>query len=248
MKDYTPYRPEQIHEKCILVTGGTKGIGRATALMLASFRARVFIFARHRQELEDTLVPARAQGLDIDGITADATQREDVERVFRLLQQRWGRLDALVNCAAIGAEDIDTMSYDDWQHVLQTNLSGYLHTTQEALKRMKAGAQIVHIGSMSAEVRESGSSVYVATKAGVDGFAAALRKEVSERGIRVTVIEPGATATNMQSDDAEYLKGEVAAMRMLDADDVAASVVYALSQPRRSNVIRIQLRPLLQII
>jgi len=248
MKNYEAYRPEQLAAKRILVTGGTSGIGRATALMLASFGARVFVFGLDRQELEDTLTPARAHGLQIDGITADVTHPEDVRRVFQRIDEHWGKLDVLINCAAIGGWDIATTPYEQWQRMVQINLSGYLHTTQEALTRMEDGAHIVMIASMSAEVREKGSSVYVATKAGVEGFGGALRKEVSSRGIRVTVIEPGATATPMQTDDIDVLEAERNAMQMLDPDDVAASIVYALAQPKRSHVMLVQVKPLAQEI
>lgn len=248
MSGFRPYPAESISGKRVLVTGGTSGIGRATALMLAGSGAHVFVFGLHRHELDATLEEAKANGLPLDGTLADVTNKEEVLAVFRQVADKWGRLDVLVNCAAVGVWAIADTPFEEWQRALQVNIAGYLHTTQEALRLMEGGGHLVQVGSMSAEVRETGSSIYVATKAAIEGFGGALRKEASARGIRVTVIEPGATATPMQSTDTEWLKGEVDAMRMMDPGDVAASIRYALTQPRRVNVALVQLHPVNQVI
>ena len=106
----------------------------------------------------------------------------------------------VVNNAALAYQSIMEGDYNDWQYIVQTNLLGYMACAHEAIERMKmnGGGHIVNIGSMSAHVREKNSSVYVATKSGVQGFSEALRKEVNELGIKVTLIEPGAVGTDMQ--------------------------------------------------
>ena len=250
MENYSDYHPQQLSGKRVLVTGGTKGIGRATAIMLASVGAKVLLFGRNQKELDDTLESVSGKGFDIKGFTADVGKKEGIETVFKTVDNILGGIDILVNNAALAFQDVMDGGYDDWDYVVRTNLVGYFACAHEAIKRMKEQetGHIVLIGSMSAEVREKGSSIYVATKSGIEGFAAALRKEVNEFGIKITLIEPGATATNMQGDDSEALTQQTEKLEMLTADDVAASVVYALSQPKRSDVVMLQIRPHLQII
>lgn len=175
-----------LQNKTILITGGTTGIGRATAIYLASFGPKMLIFGRGEKELNDALKDIKAAGGNVIGLTADASKKEDVERVFSKVDSELGDLDILINNAALGAEAIAEMSYDDQEYIVKTNLLGYMTIAHEALKRMKnkQAGQILIVGSMSADVREKGSSVYVATKAGIQGFTEALRKEVNESGIR----------------------------------------------------------------
>jgi NADP-dependent 3-hydroxy acid dehydrogenase YdfG len=123
--------------------------------------------------------------------------------------------------------------------------------SHEAAERMKASGwgHIVNIGSMSADVREEDSSVYVATKAGIQGFSEALRKEVNPLGIKVTLIEPGAVGTDMQSQySPEEQREKIEKMEMLRAEDIAACVLYTITQPKRCDVVALQIRPHLQSI
>jgi NADP-dependent 3-hydroxy acid dehydrogenase YdfG len=113
--------------------------------------------------------------------------------------------------------------------------------------RARGEGHIVLVGSMSADVREVGSSIYVATKAGIQGFAESLRKEVNEQGIRVSLIEPGATGSDMQPDPQTHDQ-QARDEQLLRAEDVAAAVTFCLAQPSRSDVVRLDLRPHLQLI
>lgn len=251
MENYDDYQPQQLEGKKVLITGGTTGIGRATAIMLASLGAKVFIFGRHQQELDDTLDSVAQYGFkdNLKGMTADVSDNAQVQEVFAAFDREFGQLDILVNNAALAAKSVTDTTYEDWQYVVNTNLVGYFSCTHEAVNRMKhKGGHIVHIGSMSAEVREKGSSVYVATKSGIEGFSAALRKEVNELGIKVTLIEPGAVATDMQGSDSEALTEKTEKLEMLRSTDIAAGVAYALSQPKRCDVVLLQIRPHLQTI
>ena len=101
---------------------------------------------------------------------------------------------------------------------------------------------------MSANVREEASSVYVATKSGIQGFSESLRKQVNPFGIKVTVIEPGAVDTDMQAEDTETKKENVDKGEMMTATDIAAAVLYAISQPQRCDVVELKIRPHLQLI
>ena len=246
------YLQENLKDKTVLISGGTTGIGRATALMLSSIGAKVRIFGRHQAELEDTLrlIKSDTPDADCDGMLADVSKKEDVKKVFESFDAQFGRLDILINNAALAYQSIQEGSYEDWQYVIQTNLTGYLALSHEALTRMKPqkSGHIVNVGSMSADVREKNSSVYVATKSAIQGFTEALRKEVNPLGIKVTLIEPGAVGTDMQDPSPQEQAQLIEALEMLKAEDISMAIVYALSQPKRTDVVNIKIKPLLQNI
>jgi NADP-dependent 3-hydroxy acid dehydrogenase YdfG len=246
------YEPLDIAGKCILVTGGTTGIGRATALLLAARGARVMIYGRHEQELNDALSDIKEVG-EAFGITADQARVEDVQRVFEALDANLGGLDILINNAAVAARSVTDQPYDDYSYVVQANLVGYMACAREAIDRMRerGGGHIVNVGSMSADVREEGSDVYVATKAAIQAWSEALRKQVNKDNIRVTLIEPGSVGTNLSSDKPgidkaqrrQEEKGE-----MLKAEDIAECIHFCITQPPRCDVVLVQIRPHKQMI
>lgn len=243
------YQLEPVADKSILITGGTTGIGRATALLLASQGARVMIFGRHQNDLDEAMKGIRAAGGEVLGLTADVSDPEDIQRVFRQFDKQMDKLDILVNNAALGYGSVMEGGYPEWEYILKTNLLGYMAMSHEAVERMKANGwgHIVNIGSMSADEREKDSSVYVATKSGIQGFSEALRKEVNPLGIKVTLIEPGAVGTDMQSEySPEEQRERIKQMKMLRAEDIAACVLYTITQPKRCDVVSLQIRPHLQ--
>lgn len=244
------YQPQGITDQAILVTGGTTGIGRATAMLLAAQGARVMIFGRHQQQLDDALNDMHEVGQNVLGLTADTTNPQDLQRVFQQADQQLGQLDVLVNCAALPYNSIQDGDYTDWLYLVQANLLGYMACARYAIDRMKPRQKghIVNVGSMSAEVREKGSSVYVATKAGIEGFSASLRKEVNPLGIKVTCVEPGGVGTDMQSATVEEQRQAEAEFKALKAEDVAATILYTLTQPPRVDVCLVQVKPFQQNI
>jgi NADP-dependent 3-hydroxy acid dehydrogenase YdfG len=245
------YQLEPVTDKSILITGGTTGIGRATAILLAAQGARVMIFGRHEQELNDAMNDIREAGGEVLGLTSDVSDPEDVQRVFKEFDKQMDKLDILINNAALGYGSVMEGGYPEWEYILKTNLLGYMAMAHEAVERMKANGwgHIVNIGSMSADVREKDSSVYVATKAGIQGFSEALRKEVNPLGIKVTLIEPGAVGTDMQDQySPEEQRERIEQMKMLRSEDIAACVLYTITQPKRCDVVTLQIRPHLQSI
>jgi len=245
------YQLEPVNDKSILITGGTTGIGRAIAILLAAQGARVMIFGRHEQELNDAMDDIRKAGGEVLGLTADVSDPEDIQRVFEEFDKQMDKLDILINNAALGYGSVMEGAYPEWEYILKTNLLGYMAMAHEAVERMKANGwgHIVNIGSMSADVREKDSSVYVATKAAIQGFSEALRKEVNPLGIKVTLIEPGAVGTDMQSQySPEEQRERIEQMKMLRAEDIAACVLYTITQPKRCDVVALQIRPHLQSI
>ena len=240
MSDFT-----QLSEKRVLITGGTTGIGRATALLLASRGAHVLIFGRHEKELNDAMRDLRGVSSKVQGMTADASRIEDVRRVFKTMDDQLGGIDVLINNAALGAEGLASMKQEDWEYVVRSNLIGYMSCAHEAIDRMKSRKRghIIHVGSMSADVREKDSSVYVATKSAVQGFTEALRKEVNAMGIKVSLIEPGSVGTDMQEESPQEQRQKQARGEMLTAEDIARCVEYCLVQPARCDVVVVQIRP-----
>lgn len=248
------FEPGTLAGKAVVITGGTTGIGRSTAQRLAADGANVLIFGRHEEELNDALqdIKASANGAQVVGLVADTTKPEDIDRVFQTADEQLGGVDVLINNAAEAAQSILDSDYPEWQKVIQTNLLGYMATCRKAVDRMKTkrDGQIVNIGSLSAKVREKGSTVYVATKSAIEGFSEALRKEVNEMGIRVTLIEPGLVGTDMTVEKAppQEQPQKEAEGQMLKAEDIAECVRYALIQPKRCDIVMVQIRPHMQAI
>jgi NADP-dependent 3-hydroxy acid dehydrogenase YdfG len=231
--------------KRVLVTGGTTGIGRAVGALLASYGARILTFGRNQKPLDEALDYIRAAGGEANGLVGDLTVRDDVRRIFAKADDVFGGLDVLINNAALPADGIMQMDDAEWRYAVEANFVGQLACVREAAERMIAAGQghIVFIGSMSAEVREKGSSVYVATKAGIEGFAASLRKELNEKGIRVSLIEPGSVSSDMASPSADRQREMIKNGLMLRAEDIAVCVHFILTQPPRTDVILMQVRP-----
>lgn len=248
MKNITHYLPGTVKDKAVLISGGTTGIGRATAIMLAEMGARVLVFGRHQKELDDAMESLEATGAEVYGLTADVSEKLGVEAVFRAVDEKLGSLDILINNAGLAFNGVMEGSFDDWQYIVNTNITGYLACAHEAAKRMQrhGGGHIVQIGSMSAEENTKDSSVYVATKAANRGFSASLRKELNPLGIKVSLIEPGKTASDMQGHDTEQQKQDIRDLKMLEAQDIGAAVLFCLLQPRQSDVVSMQVRPHLQ--
>jgi NADP-dependent 3-hydroxy acid dehydrogenase YdfG len=235
-----------------LVTGGTTGIGRATVLLLTQLGAKVLYFGRHEKEINEVKEELTKMTLhqNAKGIIADVSKKEDIAYIFKEADDFLGQLHILVNNASLGYQGIMAGKYDDWQYILQVNMLGYMACAHEAVNRMKdrSGGHIINIGSMSADKREEGSSVYVATKAGIQGFSESLRKEVNPLGIKVTLIEPGAVSTDMQPGTEDDKREKEKNMKMLKPEDIAQCVLYVLTQPKRCDVVEVKIRPHLQLI
>jgi short-subunit dehydrogenase len=252
MKDLNKYWTERLFEKRILITGGSTGIGREITLLLASLGARCLICGRNPQQINETIntIELADSTGSCDGIVADLSKQEEIESVFEMVDERLGGLDILINNAALGYGSVTEGSYPDWDYIVKTNLTAYLACSHHAATRMEAAGKghILNIGSMSADVREVGSSVYVATKAGIQGFSEALRKELNPKNIKVTLIEPGAVDTDMQPGTASEKQEQIDNLEMLPAEDIAMAVAFCLAQHDRCDIIGMQIRPHLQII
>ncbi|WP_426485238.1 SDR family oxidoreductase [Flavobacterium sp. 2] len=252
MDNLSNYFGQNINQKRIVVTGGTTGIGKAIAKLLVSLGGRVFVFGRDENDLNGALEVIKAKSFsgEILGISADITQKDDIDLIWNKVDNAFGGIDILVNNAALPARGIIEGNYEDWKYILETNVLGYIAFAKEAVNRMKVqkSGHIINIGSMSAEVKEKTGVIYVSTKTAIRGFSTALRKEINPLGIKVSHIEPGAVTSDMQEDSKEVQKEKIVSMEMLEAEDIAMSVLFCLSQPKRCDVVSMQIRPHLQII
>lgn len=229
-------RPDLKGRKAI-ITGGTTGIGRAIAVLLASYGVKVFVCGRTADHLEDAIDRIREVG-EGDGMVVDLSASEGIDRFFEQADNFLDGLDLAVINAAIPAEALADTSEDDTRYQLETDLVSYVITAQECAKRMTAGSDMVLIGSMSAVSRKGGNSIYVAAKSGVQGFAVSLRQELAERDIKVGLIEPGFTGADFQYPDfpPEKQRQLIHQHKMLRAEDIAVATHFMLTQPRRAAV------------
>jgi len=252
MKDLNSYWKESLENKRVIITGGTTGIGREITLLLSFLGAKCLICGRHQEQIDETLAAVNEGGHSgtCEGLVADLTKAEDIQRLFDTADQRLGGVDILINNAALGYGSVSEGSYEDWDYLIRTNLTAYLACSHHATKRMETVGKghIVNIGSMSADVREEGSSVYVATKSGIQGFSEALRKELNPKNIKVSLIEPGAVDTDMQAGNTKEKEAQIQKYEMLPAEDIAMAVGFCLAQHERCDIVTLQIRPHLQLI
>ena len=234
-----------LNGKRAIVTGGTTGIGRAIAVLLASEGAIVDICGRTEQHLNDAL-EAIGQVGTAQGSAIDLADQDNVERYFADATARLGGLDIVVINAAIPAGGLSEMSARDLRYAIATDFTAYLMSAHEAVEAMGKGGDIVLIGSMSAHILGPSSTVYAGMKAGIAAFAEALRKELGSHDIKVSLIEPGFTQADFHYPDidAEQQKQMVKAEKMLRSEDIAVAAHYALTQPRRAVVQQITVAPL----
>lgn len=233
--------------KRILLTGGTTGIGRATLALLANDDARILTFGRDRDALDDALSSVASEA-DVAGLTADAATRDGIDSVFAAVDEKLGGIDILVACAALGAQPIHQMADEDWRYVVETNLVGYLACAKAAIARMErqGGGHLLFVGSISTEIKAEGESVYAATKAGIQAFAETLRKEVADKNIRVSVIQPGSVDTDMQECSAEEKEAAVARQEMLHAEEIAEAIRFVLTRGPASDIVNLRIEPRVQ--
>ncbi|WP_211373446.1 SDR family oxidoreductase [Agromyces allii] len=237
--------------KVVLVTGASSGIGRETALALSRVGARVAIGARRTDRLA-ALVDA-APG-DILPLELDVTDPESVQRAVSESVARFGRLDALVNNAGLMQSGLIVgADVREWRSMIDTNLLGSMYAVHAALPHLlESKGAVVQVSSTAARSASLGSGVYAATKFGISAFSESLRQEVTRRGVRVIVIQPGFVDTELTSHITDTTMqaaaaGIAASMRTLRPEDIAEAIVYALSQPEHVSVNEILVRPTDQV-
>jgi len=221
--------------KVAIVTGASRGIGRAVAALLAARGAHVVAAAR-ADNAAGTVAAIQAAGQRADVASVDVTDARDVEALVAATVERHGRIDILVNNAGIARDQLLLrMKREDWDQVIATNLTAAFVCTQAALRPMvrQRSGRIVSISSVVGQTGNAGQANYAASKAGLIGFSRALAREVASRNITVNVVAPGLIDTDMTRALTEKLQGDWTSQiplgRLGETTDVAAAVCFLAS-------------------
>ncbi len=242
-----------------LVTGASSGIGMATARELVRHGAAVALVARRKDRLEQLAAELEALGGTALAIEGDLTAQAEASGAVARTVAELGRLDTLVNNAgvmllgpAVGAP------LEEWDRMVSLNVLGLLYTTHAALPHLLGAAEssprrvadLVNVSSVAGRMARAGAGVYNATKWGVGAFSESLRQEVARRHVRVSLVEPGGTNTELQNhlrpDIREQAQQRFAGIERLEAEDIADAITYIVTRPRRVAVNELLVRPTAQ--
>jgi len=220
-----------------VITGGTTGIGRAIAVLLASEGVEIFTCGRDEQHLKDGLERINEVGKG-SGIAVDLAEKEGLDKFFAEAEKTLGSYDIAIVNAAIPVDGVLKTSEDDARYAVATDYVAYVMSAHKAAAHMKDKGDLIMVGSMSAHSLGAESSIYAGMKKGIQGFAEALRKELGNKGIKVGLVEPGLTGADFQYPDipADKQREMINAEKMLRAEDIAVGVHFMLTQPRRAVV------------
>jgi 3-oxoacyl-[acyl-carrier protein] reductase len=225
-----------LKDRVALVTGASQGIGRATALALASSGARVAVAARNAEKLAGVVAEIVAAGGEAFAVQMDVAEAEQVKAGFRQAAERFGKLEILVNNAAITRDGLAVrMKADDWDAVIRTNLTGAHLCTQQALAVMmrQRYGRIINVTSVVAETGNAGQANYVAAKAGLIGLTRAIANEVASRNITVNAVAPGFIVSLMTDplpqEAKDALLSKIPLGRMGQDAEIAAAIVFLAS-------------------
>jgi NADP-dependent 3-hydroxy acid dehydrogenase YdfG len=233
-----------------VVTGASSGIGEAIARSLAAAGARVGLIARRADRLDEVAASLGAEGLMARPFVADVRDRESLAEVAGAVSDELGRVDCLVNNAGMMLlSRVEERSFEEWRTMIETNLVGAVETTAAFIDQLTdGGGDVVNISSSAGGRARPASSMYSATKAGLNAWADGLRQEVADRGVRVIVVKPGAVHSELIehiSDEElrEKARDTRQRVRALDAEDIARVVTFAVTQPEHMSVSEILVRP-----
>jgi len=239
--------PRPLSGKICLVTGGTRGIGRAIAKMLLQEGALVAICGRTEDAVVQTVAALGAENPGkVKGKAADVRKHEQVGELFRYIDAEFGGLDVLVNNAGVGVfRPVSQLSVEDWQLTIETNLSGVFHCCHEALSRFRTrgGGQIVNISSLAGKNAFAGGAAYNASKFALTGFSEALMLDERNQNVRVSYIMPGSVATDFSRSSGASAGSNVDNSWKIAPEDIAEVVRITLTMPERTLISRVEVRP-----
>jgi NADP-dependent 3-hydroxy acid dehydrogenase YdfG len=239
-----------------LVTGASSGIGEAAARRLAAEGAAVAVAARRVDRLERLAAEIEDAGGRALAIESDVTDRAQAEALVERTVAELGRLDTVVNNAGVMllGPAVDA-PLEEWERMVDLNVTGLLYVSKAALPHLLRSAEeeprrvadLVNISSVAGRRARSDSAVYNLTKHGVGAFSEALRQEVTQRHLRVSLVEPGAVSTELAGHNRpevlEAMKARFGEMERLEADDIADAISYIVTRPRHVAINEILVRP-----
>ncbi len=227
--------PGRLADRVAIVTGASRGIGRAAAERLAAAGAAVVAAARADRG-EEVAAEIRAAGGRAVGVSVDVTDPQRIDAMVRAAMDEYGRIDVLVNNAGIVRDQLALrMSPADWDAVVATNLTAAFHCARAVLRPMirQRGGRIINVGSVVGRMGNAGQANYAASKAGLEGFSKALAREVASRGITVNVVAPGMIDTDMTAGLNEAAHAAMLAQipmgRLGTTGDVAGAICFLAS-------------------
>jgi 3-oxoacyl-[acyl-carrier protein] reductase len=233
---------ETLSGRIAIVTGGTRGIGRAIAEKLLREGASVAICGRNQDSVDRALAEMRPLG-SVFGLAADVTQNEQVIHFFEAVEQHFGGLDILINNAGAGVfRKVGDMTVEEWRSNIDLNLNGAFYCAHAALARFRrrGGGFIVNISSLAAKNAFSGGAGYNASKFGLNGFGEALMLDHRFENVRVCSVMPGSVATEFAGDAAK--RAGDSSWKVFP-EDVAEVVTLVLRMPARTMISQIEMRP-----
>jgi NAD(P)-dependent dehydrogenase (short-subunit alcohol dehydrogenase family) len=237
---------KQLQDRVAIVTGASKGVGKAIARAFALEGANVVIAARNRSELEAVAREISSEGGAASAVPTDITAEAEIVALFASTQRRYGRLDILVNNAGITVHlPTDQLSLKDWQRVIDTNLTGAFLCSREALKLMKPQrrGRIITIGSISSITPRPDGAAYAATKLALEGLTRSIALDYRDYNIGASIIHLGATATSWMTVRPEEATGPDYHLQL---DDVGRLAVFMAALPLEANMLETTILPIQQ--
>jgi NADP-dependent 3-hydroxy acid dehydrogenase YdfG len=247
---------EQLHQTVALITGASSGIGEATARRLATEGATVALAARRGDRLQALAAEIEAEGGRALAIECDVAVRDQAVAAVEQTVETFGRLDTLVNNAGVMLlGPIVDADPEDWERMITINVNGLIACAHAALPHLLAAAErserqvadLVNLSSTAGRFPRVGAGVYNLTKHGIGAFSESLRQEVTQRHVRVSLVEPGAVDTELPTHLSERamanFRERFAEVERLQAQDIADAIAYIVTRPRRMAVNEILIRP-----
>jgi clavulanate-9-aldehyde reductase len=239
-----------LSSQVVAITGASSGIGQATALACASAGAAVALAARRAEHIEALARQIIEQGGRAIAVPTDVGEESQAQAFVTRAHDELGRLDVLVNNAGVMLlGPIENAPTEEWRQMIHANVFGVLYCTHAALPLMheQGSGHVVNVSSVAGRIARAGSGVYNLTKFGVGAFSESLRQEGVPLGVRVTLIEPGAVATELAGHNRPEVREQIAkrfgGITILEAADIANAILYAIGQPPHVSVNEVLIRP-----
>ena len=235
----------ELRGKRIIITGASKGIGKACALMLAAKGCRLVLTARTQPLLEEVAAEVRRLGGEALALTLDMSAEADIREMISATVREYGGIDVLINNAGVGIfKSIAETSTEDWDTMFNLNMRGLFIATREALPHLRRAGEsfVVNVASLAGKNPIPGGAAYAATKHAVMGFTKSLMLEERKNGLRTLAICPGSVDTPFFDGHRDMLNDDKR-KRILQAGDVASAIVHALELPQNAMISEIDIRP-----